>query len=101
MDEYQPEQDKRWVLVGPEGGSGTSLLLARAANEEQARFIGNQAGGRVFHFLQTDDFDGAFLRLTEQDVEFVRPPKRAPYGRVAVFKDRYGNLWDLVEFAAQ
>jgi catechol 2,3-dioxygenase-like lactoylglutathione lyase family enzyme len=98
-DEYQPEQDKRWVLVAPEGEAETSLLLAKAANDEQWAFIGDQAGGRVFLFLQTADFDRDFRRLTEQGVEFVRPPKSAPYGTVAVFKDLYGNLWDLVQFS--
>ena len=96
---YQPEQDKRWVLVAPPGGAGTSLLLARAATPEQAAFIGNQAGGRVFLFLQTDDFDRDFAAYTEAGVTFVRPPAVQPYGKVAVFLDLYGNKWDLVEFA--
>jgi catechol 2,3-dioxygenase-like lactoylglutathione lyase family enzyme len=99
-DIYQPEQDKRWVLVGPAGGS-TSLLLARASNEEQEPFIGNQAGGRVFLFLKTDDFQRDYEKLLAQNVEFVRPPKTETYGTVAVFKDLYGNLWDLVEYAKE
>ena len=98
-DEYQPEQDKRWVLVAPPGSSGTSLLLARASDEEQARFVGDQAGGRVFLFLETDDFDRDHAAMLGRSVTFVRPPKQAPYGRVAVFEDLYGNLWDLVQFA--
>ena len=98
-DEYQAEQDKRWVLVAPPGSAGTSLLLARASNEEQARFVGDQAGGRVFLFLETDDFDRDHRAMTAAGVRFVREPKQAPYGTVAVFEDLYGNLWDLVQFA--
>ena len=98
VDEYQPEQDKRWVLVAPPGSSGTSLLLARAATSEQAAFIGNQAGGRVFLFLATDDFDRDFAAMTAKGIAFVRPPAVQPYGKVAVFLDLYGNKWDLVEF---
>ena len=99
-DEYQPGQDKRWVLVAPAGaGNGTSLLLARAATPKQAAFIGNQAGGRVFLFLATDDFARDHEALRGKGVRFVREPRRAAYGTVAVFEDLYGNLWDLVEFA--
>jgi catechol 2,3-dioxygenase-like lactoylglutathione lyase family enzyme len=98
-DSYQPEQDKRWVLVAPPGAAGTSLLLARAATPAQEAFIGNQAGGRVFLFLATDDFAGDYGAMRAQGVAFVREPKAAPYGTVAVFEDLYGNLWDLVEFA--
>ena len=97
-DEYQAEQDKRWVLVAPPGPAGTTLLLARASTPEQARFIGNQAGGRVFLFLRTDDFDRDHAAMLGKNVTFIRPPKQAPYGRVAVFEDLYGNLWDLVQF---
>lgn len=97
-DEDQPEQDKRWVLVAPPGPSGTSLLLARAATPEQAAFIGNQAGGRVFLFLQTDDFARDYEAMRANGVTFVRDPKAAPYGTVAVFEDLYGNPWDLVQF---
>ena len=100
-DEYQPEQDKRWVLVAPAGSSGTSLLLARAATPEQEAFVGNQAGGRVFLFLATDDFDRDFEAMTARGVTFVRPTALQPYGKVAVFLDLYGNKWDLVEFSAQ
>ena len=101
-DEYQPEQDKRWVLVAPPGAppGSVSLLLARAANEDQARFVGNQAGGRVFLFLRTDDFAGDHAAMRAKGVRFVREPKTMPYGTVAVFEDLYGNLWDLVQFAA-
>jgi catechol 2,3-dioxygenase-like lactoylglutathione lyase family enzyme len=100
-DTYQPEQDKRWVVVAPAGSRGASLLLARAATPEQARFVGDQAGGRVFLFLGTDDFWRDYRRLSAAGVHFVRPPTEAPYGTVAVFEDLYGNRWDLVEFGAR
>ncbi|QTN34495.1 VOC family protein [Cognatishimia activa] len=96
-DSCQPEQDKRWVVVRPNGG-GASILLARATSPEQAKFIGNQAGGRVFLFLQTDDFWRDYNVLVSKGVEFTRAPKTAEYGIVAVFKDLYGTLWDLVQF---
>ena len=98
-DTEQPEQDKRWVVVAPPGKSGATLLLARAATAEQATFIGNQAGGRVFLFLRTDDFWRDYHALLARGVRFVREPKQADYGTVAVFEDLYGNRWDLVEFA--
>ena len=94
-DRFVPEQNKRWVLVAPFGGE-TSLLLARATNAEQAKFIGNQSGGRVFLFLHTDDFWRDFERYQARGVEFVRAPVKESYGTVAVFKDLYGNLWDLL-----
>ena len=96
-DTYQPEQDKRWVVVAPPGSNGTAILLARASKPEQEPFIGHQCG-RVFLFLGTDDFQRDYQDLLNQGVEFVRPPKEADYGTVAVFRDLYGNLWDLVEF---
>lgn len=98
-DVYQPEQDKRWVVVAPAGGNGATLLLARAATPEQEEFIGNQSGGRVFLFLSTDEFRRDFDAMRAQGIEFVREPKTADYGTVAVFKDLYGNLWDLIEYA--
>ena len=97
-DTYQPEQDKRWVVVAPPGSNGTAILLARASKPEQEPFNGHQCGGRVFLFLGTDDFQRDYQDLLNQGVEFVRPPKEADYGTVAVFRDLYGNLWDLVEF---
>ena len=100
-DAYQPEQDKRWVLVAPSGSAGTSLLLARAATAEQEAAIGNQAGGRVFLFLATDDFDRDHEAYTAAGITFVRPPAVHPYGKVAVFLDLYGNKWDLVEFGCR
>ena len=98
-DTYQPEQDKRWVVVAPPGSTGTNLLLARASKSEQEPFIGNQSGGRVFLFLSTDDFWRDYNEMVARGIEFVREPKEAEYGTVAVFKDLYGNLWDLLEFA--
>ena len=100
-DQYQPEQDKRWVLVAPPGtGEGAAtLLLARATTPEQEAFIGNQAGGRIFLFLATDDFWRDYEAYRARGVTFVRQPKQPPYGIVAVFEDLYGNLWDLVQFA--
>jgi catechol 2,3-dioxygenase-like lactoylglutathione lyase family enzyme len=96
-DVYQPEQDKRWVVVAPPGASGTSLLLARASTPEQEQFIGRQTGGRVFLFLGTDDFWRDYGEMLSEGIKFIREPKEAPYGTVAVFEDLYGNLWDLVE----
>jgi catechol 2,3-dioxygenase-like lactoylglutathione lyase family enzyme len=97
-DTYQPEQDKRWVVVSPSGSSGTTILLARASKPEQEPFIGNQAGGRVFLFLGTDDFWRDYNEMILKGIEFIRVPKEQDYGIVAVFKDLYGNLWDLVQF---
>lgn len=88
---------KRWVLVEPPGKGGARLLLAKAAGEEQESRIGNQTGGRVFLFLHTDNFWRDFQHLVDGQVRIVRPPSVEPYGRVAVFEDLYGNLWDLVE----
>ena len=96
-DTYQPEQNKRWVVIAPPGSHGTTLLLARAANSEQSRFIGNQTGGRVFLFLNTDDFWRDYNEFVSRGVKFVRAPKQEEYGTVAVFEDLYGNLWDLLE----
>jgi len=95
-DTYQPEQDKRWVLVAPPGSEGASLLLARASTPEQAACIGNQSGGRVFLFLRTDDFWRDYEAMHAAGIQFVRPPKEAEYGTVAVFEDLYGNRWDLI-----
>jgi len=96
-DTYQPEQDKRWVLVAPPGSNGTTLLLARASTPEQEDFIGRQTGGRVFLFLRTDDFWRDFNAMRASGINFIREPKEASYGTVAVFEDLYGNLWDLIQ----
>jgi len=96
-DTYQPEQDKRWVVVSPPGSSGATLLLAKASKPEQEPFIGNQTGGRVFLFLNTDDFWRDYNEMMSKGIKFVREPKEEPYGTVAVFEDLYGNLWDLLQ----
>jgi catechol 2,3-dioxygenase-like lactoylglutathione lyase family enzyme len=95
-DTYQPEQDKRWVVVAPPGSNGTTILLARASTPEQESFIGRQTGGRVFLFLSTDDFQRDYNAMLAAGIKFVRAPKSAPYGTVAVFEDLYGNWWDLI-----
>ena len=99
-DTYQPEQDKRWVVVAPPGDSRTTLLLARASNPGQESFIGNQAGGRVFLFLSTDDFARDYAAMQTKGVNFVREPKHEEYGTVAVFEDLYGNRWDLIQHSS-
>lgn len=98
-DTYQPEQDKRWVVVRPPGSKGTTLLLAQASKPQQEPFIGNQAGGRVFLFLASDDFWRDYDSMRSQSITFIRDPKEMDYGTVAVFEDLYGNLWDLVQFS--
>ncbi len=90
-------ETKRWVVVAPEGSTGCSLLLAKAANDEQKRYVGNQTGGRVFLFLHTDDLARDYNALRAKGVIFVREPSVEAYGTVAVFKDLYGNLWDIIE----
>ena len=96
--EDRPQVGKRWVVVGPEGGS--RLLLARAADDVQAAAVGRQSGGRVFLFLETDDFARDHALLRERGVRFVEPPRHDTYGSFAVFEDLYGNRWDLIEPAA-
>lgn len=96
-DTYQPEQDKRWGVVAPPNSTGTTLLLAKASTPEQESVIGNQAGGRVFLFLNTEDFWRDYNEMVSQGIKFVREPKQQPYGTVAVFEDLYGNLWDLLQ----
>lgn len=91
---------KRWVVVAPPGSTGCSLLLAKAATEEQQTRTGNQTGGRVFLFLHTDNFQRDYQNLKEQGIIIVREPAREAWGTVAVFQDLYGNLWDLIEPAA-
>ena len=90
-------ETKRWVLIAPPGSSGCRLLLAKAANDEQKGSVGNQSGGRVFLFLHTDNFQRDYKIMKSNGIEFVRLPSEEPYGTVAVFKDLYGNLWDLIE----
>lgn len=90
-------ETKRWVRVLPPGSSGCVILLAKAANEEQQSRVGNQTGGRVFLFLETDNFKRDYERYTKNGVQFVREPVEETYGTVAVFADLYGNLWDLIQ----
>jgi catechol 2,3-dioxygenase-like lactoylglutathione lyase family enzyme len=99
--EDRPLDDgKRWVLVRPRGAAGTAVLLARAASEEQSQRIGGQTGGRVFLFLETDDFRRDHARYVAAGVEFTEEPRYEAYGTVAVFKDAFGNRWDLIQTAA-
>ena len=99
-DTYQPAQDKRWVVVSPQGAKESRVLLARATREHHISRIGNQTGGRVFLFLYTDDFWRDFNAYKANGVIFVREPKTEGYGTVAVFQDLHGNQWDLVQPAA-
>jgi catechol 2,3-dioxygenase-like lactoylglutathione lyase family enzyme len=97
LEDTKLSDDKRWVMVAPSGAKECSLLLAKAANPQQAAAVGNQTGGRVGFFLFTDDFSRDYEKLNARNVNFVRPPQDFEYGRVAVFEDLYGNLWDLIE----
>lgn len=97
IEDTKLSETKRWVLVAPKGSSGCRLLLARAGNDYQATRIGDQTGGRVFLFLHTDDFERDHQNLQDQNIEIVRQPVDEEWGRVLVFKDLYGNLWDLIE----
>ena len=99
-DRFLPDENKRWVLVSPPGSRGCCLLLARAKNEKEHAAIGNQTGGRVFFFLYTDNFDRDYNAMKSKGVEFVREPTQQDYGTVAVFKDLYGSLWDLLQPSA-
>jgi catechol 2,3-dioxygenase-like lactoylglutathione lyase family enzyme len=92
-------ESKRWVLVAPQGSGGTRLLLAKADKPEQSARVGDQTGGRVFLFLETDDFERDYSAMRERGVRFLEEPRHEPYGTVAVFADLYGNRWDLIEFA--
>lgn len=96
-DTFQPEQNKRWVVVSPPHSDGTHLLLAKASTPEQTRAVGDQTGGRVFLFLQTDDFWRDYHHMQAVGIRFIREPKEEEYGTVAVFADLYGNLWDLIQ----
>ena len=96
-DTFLPAEQKRWIVVAPRGSRETRLLLARAVGEEQASRIGNQTGGRVAFFLYTDDFWRDYRAYQDKGVVFVRDPRTETYGTVAVFRDLYGNLWDLVQ----
>lgn len=97
VEDTKLTETKRWVLMKPPGANECHLLLAKAVGEEQQSSVGNQTGGRVFLFLFTDDFWRDFETMKSKGVEFIRPPKKEPYGTVAVFVDLYGNKWDLLE----
>ena len=97
LEDTKLSESKRWVLVAPKGSNTTALLLAQAANEKQSASVGNQTGGRVFLFLHTDDFDRDFQNLLEYNIKIVRQPVEEAYGKVCVFEDLYGNLWDLIQ----
>lgn len=101
QDIPQPEQKKRWVIIAPPNSTGCSLLLARASKPEQEAFIGRQTGGRVFLFLETDDFWRDYKDMQAKEINFIREPKEQAYGTVAVFEDLYGNLWDLVQWSKE
>lgn len=97
IEDTKLSEDKRWVIVAPRGAKECSLLLAKAANKEQASSVGNQTGGRVFLFLFTDDFRRDYKNMLDKGIKFVREPEQMEYGMVAVFEDLYGNRWDLIE----
>ena len=97
LEDTRLSETKRWVVVKPRGEGSCGILLAKAAGAEQAAAIGNQSGGRVFLFLHTDNFDRDYAGYRSRGVEFIREPAVESYGKVSVFRDRYGNLWDLVE----
>jgi len=91
------DENKRWVLVSPDIGNSSSILLAKADNEEQQCFVGNQSGGRVFLFLNTDSFQRDYQNLLNHQIKIIKEPVEQAYGIVVVFEDLYGNLWDLIE----
>ncbi len=97
IEDTRLSEKKRWVIISPPESDGCSLLLAKAANNKQIESIGNQTGGRVFLFLYTDDFWRDYNNMIEMGINFVRKPNKEKYGTVAVFKDLYGNLWDLID----
>ena len=101
VEDTQLSETKRWVLVRPKGSNECCLLLAKAANDEQRSRVGNQTGGRVFLFLHTDNFERDYQNLLDHQIDIVRQPQREEYGTVAVFKDLYGNLWDLIQPASE
>ena len=100
IEDTQLSETKRWVIIAPPGSDGCRLLLAKAANDEQRSRIGNQTGGRVFLFLNTDNFARDYQNLVDQQITIVRQPVQETWGQVAVFADLYGNLWDLIEPAS-
>lgn len=97
VEDTELSETKRWVVVKPKGDKGASLLLAKAASEEQRSRIGNQTGGRVFLFLHTDNFDRDYQNILAQKIKIINGPREEKFGKVLVFEDLYGNLWDLIE----
>ena len=97
IEDTKLTEEKRWVVVKPVGEGGIQLLLAKASNEDQLKFVGNQSGGRVFLFLKTDNFWEDYHQMKLKNINFVRDPIEESYGIVAVFKDLYGNLWDFIQ----
>jgi catechol 2,3-dioxygenase-like lactoylglutathione lyase family enzyme len=97
LEDTKIDENKRWVMIAPQGAKECCLLLAKAVNKKQMKSIGNQTGGRVGFFLFTDDFWRDYTKMTEREIIFVRPPTELEYGTVAVFEDLYGNMWDLIE----
>lgn len=96
IDEKRSET-KRWVVMKPDGSDNFSILLAKAKNDEQSKFVGNQTGDRVFLFMHTDNFDAYHKHLASHNIEFIGQPRVEEYGKVVVFKDLYGNKWDLIQ----
>ncbi|WMN06044.1 VOC family protein [Marivirga arenosa] len=97
LEDTRIDEKKRWVMVAPPGAKECCLLLAKAANQRQKESIGNQSGGRVGFFLFTDDLWRDYNNMIDRKIDFIRPPSEFEYGTVTVFKDLYGNLWDLIE----
>ena len=97
VEDKEMSATKRWVIIAPAGSTGTTILLAKASNEEQQSRVGNQTGGRVFLFLYTDDIERDYKNLLDKNVKIVEPLTTKPHGKVLVFADLYGNLWDLIE----
>lgn len=97
LEDTRLSEEKRWVRVAPAGSNGFALLLAQATNEQQMASVGNQTGGRVFLFLHTDNFDRDYQNLLAESITIVSGPRTESYGKVLVFEDLYGNLWDLIE----
>ena len=97
VEDKNLDGNKRWVVIKPRGSDGCSLLLGKASNEEQKRRVGNQTGGRVFLFLYTDDINRDIKNMKKKGIIFVREPVEEKWGKVAVFQDLYGNLWDIIE----
>lgn len=98
IEDFQLSEVKRWVLVSPKGSGGTSLLLAKASDQEQDKSVGNQTGGRVAFFLHTDDFGRDYTKMKGMGVNFLEEPREESYGKVVIFQDLYGNKWDFIQY---